>query len=147
MNQAQQYLQDNKKHIREYVKFGNVIAQQVPAGTKVDTVIEDKLETTNIAKEGDWKITGVKGEQYLIANDKFKSRYEFVAKTPRGDKYRAIGNVFALQYKGKSFTFKAPWGEAMICDSGDYICTTTLDNMNDVYRIEKDAFVKTYKRK
>ncbi len=147
MNQAQQYLKDNIKHVREYAKFGNVTAKQVEAGLKVDTVIDGKLETTNTSKAGDWLITGVKGEQYLIDDKKFKSRYAFVSKTPRGDKYKPIGNVFAVQYKGKAFTFKAPWGEDMICDSGDYICTTTLDNFDDVYRIEEDAFVKTYKRK
>lgn len=122
-----------------------MIAKQVKAGLKVDTIIDGKLETTNTSKDGDYLIIGTKGEKYLIDKDKFKKRYAFVTRTPLGDKYKAIGNVFAIKYEGPTFKFKAPWGEDMLCESGDYICSTSMSNLDDVYRIEKDAFVKTYR--
>ena len=147
MNAAQILFLENKNRVREYQKFGNVVAKQVTAGLKIDTVIDGEIETTNTSKDGDWLVTGPKGEQYLIADDKFKKRYAFVSKTPRGDKYKAVGNVFAVQFKGATFKFKAPWGEEMLCRNGDFICSTSMANVDDVYRIEKDAFAKTYKRK
>ena len=39
------------------------------------------------------------------------------------------------------------WGEEMVCEEGDFLATTfPPDGKNDIYRIEKSAFVDTYTR-
>ncbi len=58
---------------------------------------------------------------------------------------KAVGNCFAFKYYGPTISFKAPWGEDMICKEGDFICSTSKESLDDVYRIEKDAFMATYK--
>lgn len=147
MNQAQTYFQNQlgQGNVKQFDKFGNFIVTKAYAGQKIDTVINGVKETTNTAKEGDNIVTGISGETYLIDDKKLQSRYEFVAKTPEGDSYRATGHCFSVKYHGPSFTFTAPWGEEMICDEGDFIASTSKDNLDDVYRIEADAFEKTYK--
>lgn len=131
-----------KGQVKEYRKFGTVKAIVAKKEQKVDTIIDGKLETTNIAKPGDYIVTGPKGEKYVLSADKIKTRYKHV----EGDTYKAIGNCYAVEYKGKSFKFNAPWDELMTCHDGDFIASTKQDG-TDVYRIEKEVFQQTYKRK
>ena len=128
------------KSIKKYRKFGVVTAIKATAEQQVRTVIDGKVETTNVAHPGDYIVTGASGEKYVLTSEKMKSRYKKIA----DNQYEAIGECFAVKYNGKSFKFTAPWGEDMICNNGDYICSTILDG-SDVYRIEKEVFKKTYK--
>lgn len=145
-NKAVDYYQRARElgHIRRYEKFGQVKARQATELERVETIIDGIVETTNAAKPGDWIITGVKGEHYVLTDEKFKSRYRHVAK----DIYEATGFCWAVKYDGPSFTFEAPWGEQMVCNKHDYICSTTYDDDQgdkDVYRIERQAFLATYR--
>lgn len=128
--------------LKEYKKFGAVTVEKVKLPTKVHTIIDGKIETVNTAKPGEYIVTGIAGETYVLTAEKLKSRYKKV----KGNTYEAIGECYAIQYVGKPFKFKAPWGEDMLCENGDYICSTALDG-SDVYRIEKEVFKKTYKLK
>jgi hypothetical protein len=55
-----------------------------------------------------------------------------------------VGSCNAFQYNGEAFEFKAPWGEKMLCEKGDYLASIESD-LSDVYRIESTVFGKTYK--
>jgi len=135
------------EYLNEYKKIGRVRVQAIKPGTKVDTIINGKKETTNIAKVGDVLITGSAGEQYLLSNSKLKDRYKFLEIEPKGvaEIWEATGKCYAVKYVGlDTFVFEAPWGEEMLCEPGDYICSTKLDG-TDVYRIEKEVFKKTYR--
>ncbi len=143
-NQAVTYFLNAVKanKVKTYQKFGTVTAIKATSKQSVKTVIDGKTETTNVANIGDYIVTGASGEKYVLTADKFKSRYKKV----KDNIYEAVGECNAVKYVGKAFKFKAPWGEDMICENGDYICSTALDG-SDVYRIEKEVFKKTYKLK
>ena len=123
-----------------YRKFGEVTASKVLVETKVVTEIKGEVETVNIAKPGDFIVTGAEGEKYVLTPEKFESRYKHKV----GNVYTATGGCYAVQYEGIDFAFKAPWGEDMICKDQDYICSTVLTG-DDVYRIERLIFLKTYR--
>ena len=122
-----------------FKKVGEIKANKALVETSVVTTIDGEQETINTANVGDYIVTGAAGERYVLTADKLESRY----KHKGGDTYIATGGCYAVQYEGASFTFKAPWGEDMICNSGDYICST-VTNGDDVYRIEQSVFNKTY---
>ena len=106
---------------------------------KVVTSIDGEQETVNKAEEGDYIITGVKGEKYILNPKKFNERY-FIA----GDKAKTKPvEITAKQYKGKNISFMASWGEGMILNYNDYL----VRNGNEYYRIEKNAFREIYEPK
>lgn len=134
-------------YLHEYKKVGRVRVQAILPGTEVVTTIKGEKETTNVAKVGDVLVIGSFEEQYLLSNTKLKDRYKFLEITKGGKEevWEAVGKCWAVKYVGlDSFMFNAPWDEQMVCNPGDYICSTKLDG-TDVYRIEKDVFKKTYR--
>lgn len=118
------------------------------------TIVSGKLETMKQAKAGDIVIRNIilggSAETYIMSKEKFENRYSVVDNTSLfidgylWYKATAKGQVFASMYKGDTFKFTASWGEEMICNDGDYIARPVDGDINDVYRIEKDAFDKTY---
>lgn len=147
-NKAIEYFEKAKEagKLIKYTKFGKFKVYPTVPGMVVETIIDGQVETKNTAKIGDVLLVGASNERYLLSKAKLKERYTRKAVHSRYDIWEATGTCFAVKYKGKgSFTFKAPWGEDMLCNSGDYICSPTNDNSNDVYRIEEKTFAKTYK--
>ena len=81
--------------------------------------------------KGDWVVrnrceaTG--HEEYLVAADKFKGRYQSTGKPAGQDgwqEYRPLGKVMrflVLQPEHGTFAFTAPWGELMVAKPGDAI--------------------------
>ena len=45
---------------------------------KIETIIDNEKETDNIAKIGDWILTGVKGEKYVLSEKKVKEKYDII---------------------------------------------------------------------
>jgi len=129
-----------------YKKQGLVQARLAIPGEKIETILDGVIETTNIAKDNDVIVKGIKGEEYIVSSDKFKSRYIVVV--PLSNlffNYEPNGSCFAYEYVGESFSFMAAWNEPMIVNSGDYLATTDV-SVPEVYRIEKEAFFLTYEK-
>ncbi len=103
---------------------------------EVITMIDDKQETKNTAKPGDYIITGSKGEQYVLSSDKFKSRYDIVD----GKAKTKPVKILAKEWNIDNLEFVASWGEKMIIENGDFL----VNNNGEFYRIEKGAFHNTY---
>lgn len=148
MNKAvQEFIAASQRNeVKKYSKFGFVWARPAIKGEKIVTTIKGQKETENTAKAGNVVVINPTGEQYIIDGNKFKSRYSRTGEV-RGNlrKFEAKGFCFAFQYKGKPFKFIAPWQEEMICNTNDYIASTGPNALDDVYRIELEAFKKTYK--
>ncbi|MDU8350761.1 hypothetical protein RYA05_02515 [Pseudomonas syringae pv. actinidiae] len=138
------FFNQNSSIVNRYKKTGTIQAKLAICGEKIDTVIDGVLETTNTAKEKDMVVKGPAGELYLIGYEKFASRYK-VANEPTENfsDYEATGECFAFEYKGDDFSFTAPWNEEMIVKSGDFLASPD-SKINEVYRIEKVVFAKTY---
>lgn len=107
---------------------------------KMDTIIDGKKETSKTVNKGEYIITGSKGEKYAISSKKFKERYTIV----KGKAKTKPVEVFGKKYSGKPISFMASWGEEMILEPNDFIIKNTDD---EFYRIEKESFSNTYKKK
>ena len=142
----------NADKINHYFKFKKVHARLAEEGEIVHTIINGEEETKNTAKKGDILVrsTGKNHEEYIIPGEKFKKRYELDKDSePDGDGcrlYNPTGDCWAFVYHGENFSFVAPWDEDMIVKNGDFIASTDEHKLDDIYRIEKDEFVDTYKK-
>lgn len=134
--------------VYKYKKVGEVAARKAKKGEKIDTIIDGKKELTTKAKEGDWVVTGPAKEEYLVSEDKFKSRYKGPngkAKKKGFDLFIPTGICYAFKYTGDDGTFEHPRGD-MLIETGDYLASTSTTEYSDLYRIEKKVFKKTYKK-
>ena len=115
-------------------------AVQATAETPITTILADgHIETTNTAKPGDFIVTNPSGEQYVIGEEKFKSKYEPIADQP--GTFKATGEPIKAIQIDSDISFKAPWGEDMNMRTGDYI----VDAGNgDRYGIAQKEFNETY---
>ncbi len=88
-------------------------------------------------------------EEYLIKANRVKERYGDPTGAPDAAGWRAYApkgvpmNFFVLSDKEGPWSFKAPWGEAMVAKAGDAIVQDP-GNPKDTYRIAAAAFRCTY---
>lgn len=128
---------------RDFAKKVEIQARPAKTGEKIDTVTADGKETTNTAKEGDFVVTNPGGEQYILSDDKLRSRYQDLG----SGRYKATGSVRALEYKGPATEFQASWGESMALKPGDMIVSPLGADgkpTGEIYRIAKKEFEDTY---
>lgn len=109
------------------------------AEQEVVTVLAGKPETKNVAKVGDYIVTGTLGERYVIAGNRFDRLYE--PDPGRPGEFRSKGTVQAVLLT-EAVTFKAPWGEQQRIDAGGVL----VKNGEDIYGIAEAAFAETYGR-
>ena len=112
-------------------------AREAADGEIVSTVINEIVETTNIAKAGDMIITGLVGEEYIINGEKFHKLYNHIS----GNTYVTKKDSIKAVQVTEKIHFLAPWGSEMIALPGDYMA---YRSDSDAYRIEKGEFEKTY---
>ncbi|MEK7602230.1 MAG: PGDYG domain-containing protein [Patescibacteria group bacterium] len=130
-----------------FKKHGQVHARRAVVGESIITTLESGIkETENTAQEGDWIITNPDGEEYIISENKFNSRYE---PTNEDGLYEAKGSCRAIVNPfGKPIEIMASWGSPQTGGSDCMIADTCDDdgsNMNgEPYIIDADAFAKTY---
>lgn len=131
-----------------YRKQGQVRAHRAEVGEQITTTLASGAkETVNTANEGDWIVTNPSGEQYIISQAKFESRYE---STEENGVYRAKGHCRAIQNPfGNAIEIMASWGEPQTGDERCMIADTCDENGENMggepYLIDADAFAETYK--
>ena len=113
----------------------------------LETIIDGKVETTKTVKRGDVVITGPKKEQYSVDCSKFLDLYDVNANVavPRPlpkRVYHATATAFKQATVSAPLSFTTAWGEKMALEKGDYLVE---DGPKHFYRIEKDAFKRTYR--
>jgi hypothetical protein len=134
-----------------YIKVGTVEARRAKKGEEIETKVKGETETTNKAGADDVVVKGASNELYIMAREKFLSRYDGPDLTEDFEEYSATGSCYATEWTGEKTQFEAAWGEAMVINPGDYLCSPNLDGLGDdnefdVYRIEKDTFSNTYQK-
>lgn len=150
------YGQRIEKEGKRFRKSAIVQAKPAKEGESVVTITDGKVETKNVAKKGDWLVVNPTGEEYLLPDEKIKSRYEKLDhldavllknKLDGFDYFKATGKVMAIVADDKDATedptFIASWGEPMILESGD-VLAMPIGSKPEIYRIEGDVFDKTY---
>eukprot|EP00927_Polykrikos_kofoidii_P075439 TRINITY_DN71642_c0_g1_i1.p1 TRINITY_DN71642_c0_g1~~TRINITY_DN71642_c0_g1_i1.p1 ORF type:complete len:194 (-),score=48.32 TRINITY_DN71642_c0_g1_i1:133-714(-) len=155
-----------------YRKVGTVFLRKASPGESVQTVIDGKVETENIANEGDMIVradTQAK-ERYILSSAKFSKLYDAtpspIVDHPDADELRAEGfqaykpcgrclGMVATEEIIAEFApggkFIAAWGQPMLVEPGDILAAPAPpghvgkpDFIVEVYRIEKACFGETY---
>jgi len=150
-----------------YSKFGNILIREAKTEETIETHTPDgKLETTNKAVPSDFIIRNPTGEEYVfVPKEKFLTRYsptdrketinskEYGVFVPKG-KCRGVlftkklAEELKLTLDNNEFFFMAIWKEPMRAAIGDMLVSPLDDAGNlgeEVYRIEKTSFEKTYR--
>lgn len=93
-----------------FEKTAKVKARKAIEGEVIETVLEEgTVETTNTASADDIVITNPGGEEYIIGNEKFTSRYDA---TEIEGVFKAKGMARAIDNPtGGDISVIAPWGE------------------------------------
>lgn len=145
-----------KGNVFHYKKSGDFIWRHGIHGETVLTIIAGKLETIKTVEVDSIVLRNIEigctAETYIVNAEKFNKRYDLNGKTYKIDGIlwigaTAKGEINAFEYFGETIKFTAPWGEEMLCEEGDYIANPIGGPVDDIYRIEKETFYKTYKRK
>ncbi len=131
-----------------YRKTGEYRAQKAEVSTPVETVLDGKVETKNVAYPGDFIVTGAAGERYVVKPDIFASRYE--PKQGQAGVYLARGHVKAIPNPfGRPLHVLAHWGEiqhgAADCMIVDIYDTAAGKRFGHPYLISRAVFDATYK--
>jgi hypothetical protein len=130
-----------------YRKKGMVKARPAVEGELVKTRLSDGTEeTSNTAKANDWVMTNPSGEQYIISQEKFFSRYEV---TDVEGVYAAKGYCVAIKNPfGEPIEIMASWGSPQTGDENCMIADTCDANGKnrggEPYLIDGKAFAETY---
>jgi hypothetical protein len=109
---------------------------------QVETVINEKVETTNTAHEGDKIITGPKGERYVLTGAQFDKMYQ---EDPSNPSRYISKQVIRAHTLTEDTEITAPWGEKQRAAKGGVVAQS-VSNPRDVYLIEEGAFKATYSR-
>lgn len=130
-----------------YKKCSRVKARPAIEGETIVTKLSSGvIETTKVAKFGEWVVTNPSGEEYLVSEEKFFSRYDPADKKGvyEAKGYcRVIGNPF-----GVPIEIMAPWGELQVGEVDCKIvgvCDAKGNTKKDSYLIDGKAFAETYK--
>merc|ERR1712232_600679 len=152
---------------KPYRKFKYAFLKEAVAGEKVQTFINGKLESENVAKEGDWIVRAAttSKERYIVPAKTFASNYDAqpleITDDPDAEELAAEGfkayasnrRILAVEAdeailrKFPEGRFVAAWGEPMLVEIGDYLASGLPgedQRIHEVYRIEKEAFAQTY---
>lgn len=155
-NLTAQEIQDfySKNLKKTYQKKGKYLWRPAVPLETVLTIVEGRLETMKTSVlTGDIVLRNIEinssAEMYIVSKETFDKRYTLLAEnyTIDGKSWwtaSANGQVNAFQYFGETITFDAPWAEQMVCEDGDFIASPVGGQASDVYRIEKNTFLKTY---
>jgi hypothetical protein len=107
----------------------------------VETYLEGFLECKNQAKPGDYIITGAVGEEYVLTKSNFESLYSLAE---NGYEYESKCIVAAHELSENTALW-APWNAWQVTKAGGFI-VQRVDNIDDIYLIERNAFQLTYQK-
>lgn len=101
-----------------------------------DGLVVYTLEGPYEINEGDWIITGVKGERYPTSDERFRLLYEHI----EGDRYRSKPMIRDAIKMPNRFTIHCSGGD-LTGNAGDWLMLATPD---DAYPVEAAIFERTY---
>ena len=137
------YLLKHGEKVEYFVKAIPVTARKAVEGEQIVTTVKDKdantfTETVNVAQKGDWIVTNVGGESYIVTNQNFHKLYGEDEKEGTRIPISTPRKLIKIQH---NVSFEAPWGETMNIKKGGYL---NLDNLNGIYGINPEEFKQTH---
>ena len=155
---VEKYLEEIKNDGGLYKKVESVLARKAKLGETIVSVTSDGEEGHNVANEGDVVVqnqTDAK-EEYIVKGETFINRYNVESVlTDKWQVYEPSGDVHAIPITlavttelgvGNKFFIEASWGESQFASEGDYFVTPS-PNFDEIYRVGKPEFEKTYSLK
>jgi hypothetical protein len=121
-----------------YKKCAIVTARAAMAGEEVETVVDELVETVNVANDGDYVVRNPGGEEYIVEKARFESRYTLIEGTE--DQFLPTGVAVQAIELDNSVQFVAPWGETQYISEGGFL----IFNVDEVYGIQRQEFLDTY---
>lgn len=157
MNSGFKSIENIKKYLAEglecgeltaktYQKFGRITARVGKLGEKIVTVMANGLKETENTVTADengnlgWVVTALTGEQYIVTDKVFKSKYEKVEGTE--NEFKPVWNPITAAQIKESISFTATWGELQNLAANGYLVFNK--DFSDIYGVQKDEFLKTY---
>lgn len=135
-----------KFKIETYQKSGEITARVGKIGEEIFTVMANGLrETKNtvIADEHGnpgWVVTNSTGEQYVVSDSVFKSKYKKIDGTE--DRFKPVWNPITAVQINENISFVASWGEMQCIIAGGYLVFNK--EYDDIYGVQEEEFNKTY---
>lgn len=131
---------------KTYQKSGEIIARVGKIGEEIFTIMANGLQetknTVTVDENGNpaWIVTNSTGEQYVVSDSVFKSKYEKIEGTE--DRFKPVWNPITAVQISENISFAAPWGEIQYLANGGYLVFNK--EYDDIYGIQEDEFNKTY---
>lgn len=139
-------LKSGRFQSKTYQKSGEITARVGKIGEEIFTVMANGLEETkNIVNPDEnghpgWVVTNYTGEQYIVSDSVFISKYEKIKGTE--DRFKPIWSPITAVQIDENICFNAPWGETQNLIAGGYLVFNK--GFDDVYGIQENEFNKTY---
>lgn len=139
-------LESGKFQSKIYQKSGGITARVGKLGEEILTVMANGLQetknTVTVDENGNpgWVVTNNTGEQYIVSDSVFRSKYEKIEGTE--DRFKPIWNPITAAQIDENICFTAPWGEIQNLIAVGYLVFNK--DFDDVYGIQEDEFNKTY---
>lgn len=139
-------LKSGKFQSKTYQKSGEITARVGRVGEEIVTVMANGLKETKNTVTADengnpgWVVTNTTGEQYIVKDAVFKSKYENIEGTEDG--FRPVWNPITAVQIDENICFVAPWGETQNLVSGGYIVFNK--EYKDIYGVQQEEFNATY---
>ena len=130
-------------NVDDYAKLKPLQYTLATEKSMLETFIGGKKEVKTKVNPGNFVICGIKKELYTVTPQKMKTLYHFgditTISQPRKCLKVTKKNLQKV-YNKNSIRFEPPWGGEMLAENGDYLILSD----NGAYRVEKNAFKKTY---
>lgn len=107
----------------------------------VRTMIGDNQETSNTANPGDFIVTGIRGERYVLTPEKFHAKYE--RDPDAAGRFRSKRNVVRAIAFDHAVKWEAPWGQTQWAAPGARMIEASPGS-SDIYLIDGEIFEQTY---
>lgn len=139
-------LKNGKIQSKTYQKSGEITARVGEIGEEILTVMANGLQetknTVTVDENGNpgWVVTNNTGEQYIVSDSVFRSKYKKIEGTE--DRFKPIWNPITATQIDENICFTAPWGETQNLIAGGYLVFNK--DFNDVYGIQQEEFIETY---
>lgn len=130
-----------EKGIFSAKKIEGVRAEPAKPGERLETKVNDFLVTSNVAREGFWKITTSQGDQYFLDGKRFEDNYE-VEPDEKGI-YKSKGLSRKMVKISKDICFVAPWGAMQYIPKGGVL---VISDKYDIYGIHPGNFEASFIR-
>lgn len=121
-------------------KTESVRAERAQLRAQVETSVGGFGMSFGIAQAGDWLVTTLGGDQYLLSDAKFRARYR--AEPDAGGLHLPIPEPLPMVRITAPIRFRAPWGAMQYAPAGSVLVL----KLNDVYAIHEQSFARSYRK-